>query len=178
MGKIETLTKPTDRTIFQNAWVVDDIEIACKKWIDDMGVGPFFLTDYTEDTFEDITYRGKPANLAMRIAIAQAGNVQIELIEPITAECAYRDSVPEGEMGFHHMCVWTHDFSADVEYMASKGYAAANTGKVGAVEFAYFDTRPLMGCMLEVVTKNDATVQRFADIAAAAENWDGTDPIR
>ena len=172
------MDKPTDRTIFQNAWVVPNVEEACAKWTNELGVGPFFLTDYKPGTFETITYRGEAADLAMRIGIAQAGNVQIELIEPLTEQCAYRDSVPKGQMGFHHMCVWTLDFAADCEYMEQLGYTTANTGKVGDVEFAYFDTRPLMGCMLEVVTRQEATVARFAEIAQASIDWDGKDPIR
>ena len=32
--------------------------------------------------------------------------------------------------------------------------------------------------MLEVVTKNEGTVKRFEEIARAAHNWDGKDPIR
>jgi hypothetical protein len=172
------MKKPTDRTIFQNAWVVPNIESACMKWVNELGVGPFFLTDYTPDTFEQITYRGNPSALAMKVAIAQAGNIQIELIEPVTEKCAYRDSVPKGQMGFHHMCVWTLDFESDLNYMQSLGYTAANTGKVRDLDFAYFDTRPLMGCMLEVVTKNEGTVSRFKEIAKTARNWDGEDPIR
>ncbi len=172
------MNKPTDRTIFQNAWVVEDIEAACMKWVNEMGIGPFFLTDYKPGTFERITYRGEASDLSMKVAIAQAGPVQIELIEPRTEQCAYRDSVPKGTMGFHHMCVWTLDFEADVQYMDSLGYPTANTGKIGPIDFAYFDTRPLMGCMLEVVTKNDSIVARFEQIAASAKNWDGKDPIR
>ena len=39
------LDKPTDRTVFQNAWVVDDVEATCMKWVREMGVGPFFVSD-------------------------------------------------------------------------------------------------------------------------------------
>lgn len=172
------MDKPTDRTIFQNAWVVTDLEAACMKWVTEMGVGPFFISEYPDGFFSDVTYRGKPADLSMRVAIAQAGNVQVELIEPLTPECAYRDVIPAGESGFHHMCVWTYDFQADVDYFERLGYAAANTGKVRNVDFAYFDTRPLMGCMLEIVTNNPGTEARFAMIAETAASWDGTDPIR
>ena len=76
------------------------------------------------------------------------------------------------------MCVWTHDFDSDLHYMENLGYAAANTGKIGDVAFAYFDSRPLMGCMLEVVSYNESTAQRFESIAAAAKNWNGADPLR
>ena len=171
------MDRPTDRTIFQNAWVVDDVEAACMRWVDEMGVGPFFLTEY-RDVFTDMTYRGEVARLDMKVALAQAGPVQIELIEPLVERCAYRDSVPVGTTGFHHMCVWTHDIDADTDYFEGLGYPAANRGKVGDASFAYYDTRPLLGCMLEVVTKNDMIVARFEEIADAAVGWDGKDPIR
>ncbi|MCY4565375.1 MAG: VOC family protein [Gammaproteobacteria bacterium] len=171
------LSKPTDRTVFQNAWVVDDVEAACMKWVNEMGVGPFYVTEYT-DAFTGMTYRGQPSELDMFVAIAQAGPVQIEIIQPKTARCAYRDSVPAGTSGFHHICVWTHDIEADTDYFARLGYETANRGQAGDIVFAYYDTRPLMNCMLEVVTQSDSIVERFAMIAAAAENWDGKDPIR
>ena len=173
------MDKPTDRTVFQNAWVVEDIESACMKWVNEMGVGPFFLNNYLPGTFDEVTYRGEPSDLSMKVAIAQAGPIQIELIEPATEKCAYRDSVPKGTaMGFHHMCVWTLDFEADKAYFANLGYEAANIGKIRDMNFAYFDTRPLMGCMLEVITKNERIEARMKMIAETAVNWDGKDPIR
>ncbi len=147
------------------------------KWVNELGVGPFFITEY-RDAFVEMTYRGQPARLDMIVALAQAGGVQIELIQPMVEVCAYHDSVPLGEMGFHHMCVWTHDIDADSAYFEQLGYPTVNHGKVGNVDFAYYDTRPLTGCMLEVVTRNDAVVTRFAQIAEAARDWDGSNPIR
>ena len=172
------MDKPTDRTIIQNAWVVQDVEQACMRWVDELGVGPFFISEYNMEVFEYIDYRGEPAELSMKLGVAQAGNVQIELIEPITEQCAYRDSVPKGSMGFHHMCVWSFDFEADKKYFEDLGYPAANRGKVGDLNFAYYDTRPLMGCMLEVITQNKDTQDRFQMIADTAANWDGKDPLR
>jgi len=171
------LSKPTDRTVFQNAWVVDDVEAACMKWVNEMGVGPFYVTEYV-DAFTELTYRGQPAELSMFVAIAQAGPVQIEIIQPTVERCAYRDSVPAGASGFHHICVWTHDIDADTNYVGSMGDETATRGRAGGIEFAYYDTRPRMNCMLEVVNPGEALVERFAMISAAAENWDGEDPIR
>ena len=124
------MNKPTDRTIFQNAWVVDDVEAACMKWVNEMGVGPFFITEYTNQ-FSDVFYRGQPGELSMIVALAQAGPTQVELIQPTVDRCAYRDSVAPGSVGFHHMCVWTHDIEADTAYFAGLGYDAANMGRAG-----------------------------------------------
>ena len=171
------LDKPTDRTVFQNAWVVDDVEAACLRWVNEMGVGPFYVADYT-DQFDEVIYRGEPGELQMYVAIAQAGPVQIEIIQPKVDRCAYRDSVPAGATGFHHMCVWTHDIDADSEYFESLGYDTVNRGTAGDINFAYYDTRPLLGCMWEVVNPAESLQERFAMIARAADGWDGKDPIR
>ena len=167
---------PLRRQFFQNAWVVDDIEAAIHQWSQELGVGPFFVTEY-RDLFSHVRYRGEAAELEMIVALAQNGAMQIELIQPLVARCAYRDSVAFGT-GFHHMCVWSDSVPEDMAYFANLGYPVVNSASVGSVDFAYFDTRSMLGCMLEVATKNRATEEKFAEIAAAGANWDGRNPIR
>lgn len=169
---------PTDRNVFQNAWVVDDLDAAMKRWVDEMGIGPFFVAEHGAQ-FTDLKYRGQPSELSMLVALTQAGSVQVELIQPTTDKpCAYRDSVPAGTTGFHHMCVWTHDIDADTRYFEQLGYPAANIGKAGYAWFAYYDTRPLMGCMLEVVEQKPEIQALFGLIARACSDWDGKRPVR
>lgn len=174
-----TADKPTNRSIFQNAWVVDDLDAAMQKWATEMGVGPFFVAEHGP-AFKEVRYRGEPSELAMKVALAQAGPVQIELIQPTTNKpCAYRDSVPAGSgMGFHHMCVWTHDIDADSAYFEQLGYPTTNIGSTGNAWFAYYDTRPLMGCMLEVVERKPEIEAVFGRIAEVCAAWDGSKPVR
>jgi len=172
------LQAPTDRTVFQNAWVVDDLEAAMKKWVDEMKVGPFFVAEHGPN-LTDMMYRGEPSELSMRVGMAQAGNVQIELIEPTTQRpCAYRDTVKPGTVGFHHMCVWTHDIDADTAYFERLGYPAANIGRAGNLRFGYYDTTPLMNCMLEVLEYDEGAEAMFKKIAEHGNNWNGDNPIR
>jgi len=164
---------------FQNAWVVDDLEAACAAWVQQLGVGPFFITDYAPGAFVSITYRGAPSELAMRIGIAQAGPLQIELIQPITEQSAYRMSVPAGSgQGFHHIGIWTENFDQDLSNFNDQGYETITSGRTRSTEFAYVDTRPLLGCMLEIVTKTPLAERRFSEIATAAEGWQGDAPLR
>lgn len=169
---------PTDRTIFQNAWVVDDLDAAMQKWIDELKVGPFFVGEHGPN-LTDVFYRGEPGELSMKLALAQAGPMQIELIQP-TCEgpCAYRDTVSVGTTGFHHMCVWTHDIDADIEYYTSLGYPAANLATAGDMRFGYFDTTPLMNCMLEVVEYGPQIDATFKRIAELGNGWDGNNAVR
>ena len=51
---------PTDRTVFQNAWVVHDLDTAMKRWVDEIGVGPFFVAEHGPQLTE-VEYRGQPS---------------------------------------------------------------------------------------------------------------------
>ena len=53
-----------------------------------------------------------------------------------------------------------------------------NTGSLGITKFAYFDTRSVMGCMLEIATKNEEVEAFTKVITDAGKNWDGSNPIR
>ena len=75
-------SNPLQREFFQNAWVVDDLSAAIDQWVTKLGVGPFFVTEY-RDVFSDVVYRGVPGLLNMKVALAQNGPIQIELIEPL-----------------------------------------------------------------------------------------------
>ena len=172
------MEKPTDRTVHQNGWVVADLDAAIHKWVAELGVGPFFVTEYGPQ-FTNLTYRGSPGELRMRVGISQMGPMQVELIEPTTNDpSAYRDMYPAGSGGFHHMCVYTHDIEADTAYFDKLGYAAVNKGEVGAIKFAYYDTRPLMGCMWEVAEIAPGSDERRERMRMLCANWDGTNPIR
>jgi hypothetical protein len=170
---------PTDRTVFQNAWVVPDLKAGIKHWTEIMKVGPFFILDHSEDMV-DIRHRGEPGTMSMTLALAQAGPVQIELIEVHgDGPNCYRDIYKPGQSGFHHMCVWTHDIDADNEYFESNGFPIATQGRVdGSIRFAYYDTFDALGGMIEVMEKTPEVEGLFEIIRAASVDWDGTDPIR
>ena len=76
------------------------------------------------------------------------------------------------------MCVSTEDFEADRKYFEALVYTAASLGRISDLESTYYDTRPLLGCMFEVVTRTQSFSQRDQEIANASENWDGENPIR
>ncbi len=171
---------PTDHTVFQNAWVVDDVEAAAMDWVNTFNIGPFFLAEYGQEQLTDIVYRGEPGELNMYVAIAQAGPVQIELIQPISqSPNAYRDTAPAGKTSFHHVCVWTDDLDADLEFYAERGCPTANLGRViDGPRFAYVDSHAKLNCMLEILERSSMIEGVFKMIADTAENWDGKNPIR
>ena len=109
---------------FQSCWIVDDIQEAALQWVENTGVGPFFVSEFTEGILEETMYRGESSPITMKTALAQAGDMQIELIQPTgNFRSAYRDTVPAGKTAFHHIAIWSDNLEADVASYLDKGFA-------------------------------------------------------
>lgn len=164
----------------QNAYVVRDIHDAMNRWIDNFGVGPFFYFPQIE--IVDAVYRGAPSELEISIGLAYSGDVQIELIEQHTeGPSAYRDVVPKGQEGFHHICTYPDDYHAEIKRFEALGYEVAGSGKIGAprIPFCYLDTRERLNCMIELVEMPEGMGDLWVSLKDTTANWDGkTDPIR
>ncbi len=169
----------SNSNVFQNAWVVADFDQAIDWWTGHLGVGPFFALDF--ESSPGLIYRGEPGELAMRVAWAQAGDTQIELISPqADGGNVYRDLVPPGETRFHHVCFWSDDLDHDVAMLEDIGYPLAmHSGpNPGGVRFAYVDTSAANGHMIELLERQDGMVAMFDTVRRCASEWDGSRPLR
>lgn len=166
---------PIKTALVQNAWVVADLQSAMEGWLA-MGVGPFFVVN---SDFPDAMYRGRNVPLKFRGGLAQAGPVQIELIQQMSdGPSAYRDVVKAGETGFHHVCKITDDYAADTQALIDNSIVLAAELNVFGIKASYWDTRKQMGCMLEFIPPVPPLLKFYETIAAASRDWSGENPIR
>ncbi len=169
--------------VCQNGYVVRNIHSAMHHWIEVLGVGPWF---YIEDVKTDwFTYRGQPSEVKMSIALANSGDLQIELIQPRNdAPSMYRDFLSTGREGLQHMSYWTEDYQGLYDRALSLGYTVGHEGQIGGEKgrFAYFDTESQAGAhpgtVVEISDISGTKGRTFAHIRRASEGWDGTNPIR
>lgn len=165
--------------IVQNAYVVNDIDAAIAKWTSVMGAGPFFTT--THDILYDTTYRGRPATMDAKIAVGQAGDIQIEFIEVLErGPNVYHDTLPKGTEGFHHVAVIPGDIEAEIARYNAAGYETVARTKYGDdVRICFLDTYRDFGFMLELNSDHPFIREAHARIRQAAVEWDGkTRPSR
>ncbi len=166
------------RPIFQYAWVVSDLDAACRRWIDLFGAGPFFTARHhkAEGYFR---YRGSTEECDLSYAFGYCGPVQIQLVElHDDTPSIFHDMFKRGEEGFHHVGILGEDFDNDRQHMLDHGLDLAVEMWSGA-DVVYFDARPEIGCFVEIHGTSPEVLAMFESWKTAHENWDGvTDPVR
>ncbi|NIJ40752.1 hypothetical protein FHS78_001028 [Parvibaculum indicum] len=165
--------------VCQNGYVVRDIEAALTHWTEVLGIGPFYYIERVKcDWF---TYKGEPSPVEMSIALANTGDLQIELIQQRNdAPSMYMDFLNAGREGLQHMSYWTTDYQADYDRALAAGYKIGHEGQINGPDgrFVYFDTETHPGTVIEMSDISGAKGKFFEHIRKAAMEWDGSDPIR
>ncbi len=162
--------------LFQLGFVVDDLLGEAARWANVFGVGPFHILPRVETP---CTYRGTESAVDVQIGVAQAGPVQIELIQQnCDRPSVYRDLVDKGESGFHQLCTVTADYDGKIAYYEQLGYELATEMDVRGQRLAYFDTVDDFGFFTEVVEETPGFLESLDKIAQTCAEWDGSDPVR
>lgn len=165
--------------IIQMAYVVEDIRASIDWWIRDAKTGPWFLLDHF--LAEDHVYRGARSNADVSIAMAFAGHMQIELIQPLDRNpSVYEETVESCGYGFHHVGIACADVEAEINAYEARGYTLAFRAGVptgGAV--AYLDGgKPHNPGFVELIPVTPGMDATFTAFWRASVDWDGTDPVR
>jgi Glyoxalase/Bleomycin resistance protein/Dioxygenase superfamily len=119
----------------QIAWVTNTLSdtedalaglLGVKKWIrlPNIHFGP-----------DSCTYRDQPADFVVDLALSYAGDMQLELIAPVSGESIYTEFLRDSGPGLHHICMETDDMDAALQDV---GAEVVQRGVMpGGMEFAY-----------------------------------------
>ncbi|WP_284225549.1 VOC family protein [Mycobacterium antarcticum] len=163
--------------IRQIGYVVRDFDAVLDSWIA-LGVGPWFVVrEYTQQAI----YRGEACEVTISIALANSGDLQVELIHQHgDTPSIFREFLDGGREGFHQLAWWTANIDASVASAEAAGWPVVWSGGDGTTtRFAYVE--PLPGgqaTVFELMELTEVTSAMGAMIRDAARDWDGRDPIR
>jgi hypothetical protein len=163
----------------QNGYVVRDLSAAMDHWINVMGVGPWFYIERVKTDY--FRHRGRDSAVEMSIALANSGDLQIELIEQKNdAPSMYKEFLDAGHEGLQHVAFWTTDYQAMYDDALHRGYKVGHEGQIGGEKgrFCYFDSTGHPGSIIEISDISGNKGRFFDHIRKAALDWNGTDPIR
>ena len=163
--------------IIQNAYFVSDLDASIERWHQLWNIGPFIVRRHI--ALPNVRYRGRPATLDISAAYVQAGDIMVELVTQHDATpSAFREMFAPGQEGFHHVAVIPDDYDGLLAHYAAQGFEVVTELRTASGRgAAYIDTRAQFSHMVEVYWPSEGLIKLYADVKAAAANWDGREMV-
>jgi catechol 2,3-dioxygenase-like lactoylglutathione lyase family enzyme len=163
-------------TIRQIGYVVTDLDKALAGFVE-LGIGPWFVM---RGLPQRVTYRGEPCEITLSLALANSGEMQIEVIQQQDdTPSIFTEFLSSGREGFHQFAYWTEDFEATMQAVGEAGWPVVwSGGEDVGTRFAYVEPPDSPATIVEIMELTDTTAGMGTFICDAADGWDGSDPIR
>jgi catechol 2,3-dioxygenase-like lactoylglutathione lyase family enzyme len=127
--------------IAQVAWVTDDIAATERLLSEQFGVGAWTRIDDVVFGPDTTTLRGEPVEMTLHVSLGYAGDLQLELIQPVSGPGIHREFLDAHGPGLHHVCFAVGDVDAACAAAEAAGVPVLMRGSMmdGEIEFAYVD---------------------------------------
>lgn len=157
-------------SLFQQAYLVNDLDKAILGWNELLSAGPFVRTHHHRaDRFD---YRGTEQEADVSYAFGYLGEMMIQfIVQHDDTHSIYKEMFAAGSEGFHHIGVLVHDFEAEFDRLERLGFECATRLYADGVDAAYFDTRAVNGCFTEIHGDPPHILDAFAQWRRAHELW-------
>jgi methylmalonyl-CoA/ethylmalonyl-CoA epimerase len=155
----------------QVAFVVRDLDLAAREYHERLGIGPWRIYHQASEDVRDKTYRGQAGDFGVRYALAQAGNLWFELVEPTHGRSVHSEWLERRGPGLHHLGLFVDDLNRSLAAYAERGYEMVQSGCCygldGDGRYAYLDTTAVLSVYLELIER--PARRRAADYTVPAE---------
>jgi hypothetical protein len=168
----------TVRPFHHIGYVVDDLPTAADAFARTVGAGPFHSLGHV--ALDDASYRGAEAHYDHETAFGRWGALLVELsvIHAAQPDGLARFMGAGRAPGIGHAAWIVEDLEAESAALRQAGLKLVHAGGAGPVRAHWHDGGPLFGHPVEVLRACPEIFALYDAVAAAAEGWDGRDPLR
>ncbi len=128
--------------------VVKDVEKTMEFFSSVFGWGPWGVIELD---LKDCLYRGESCDARLKIAFAQSGSIELELIQVLEGETIHTEFLREKGEGLHHLRFKVDDLDAKLADLAKEGIEVVFRKNLNGIDFAYLDTDRVGGIMIELI---------------------------
>lgn len=167
---------PSLGPIRQIGYVVGDLDAAIAEWLN-IGVGPWYVL---HAIVQEAEYRGETCRVTASLALANSGDLQIELIRQTDdTPSIYTEFLAASGPGLHQLAYWASDFDQTLASTQEAGWPIVWRGlEVGGVRYAYLEPTGTPVPVIEVMELNELSEGLGTLVREAASGWDGSNPVR
>jgi len=143
------------RKIFQLCFITDDLERTLKSWVEDLKVGPWKIITFDNNNgWENYHVYGKEVTEPFKVLIACSwfGDIEIEIIQPVSGPLIFQEYLDRHGPGFHHFKeqVKDEDFEKTLEEYKNRGIPVSQGGKYYHDLHAFLDSESKSDFILEI----------------------------
>jgi len=127
--------------VTQICWVTDDLEATEQLLTQQFGTGAWTRIEAVTFGADTTTLRGEPVEFTAHISLGYAGELQLELIQPVSGPTIHAEFLERHGPGLHHVCFYVEDLDAACAAAEAAGVPVLMRGSMmdGEIEFAYVD---------------------------------------
>jgi methylmalonyl-CoA/ethylmalonyl-CoA epimerase len=167
---VSPLVSPLFKDVVQIGVVVRDMEKVMQALTTIFGIGPFRTILYPPEDRPDIQreYYGEPGDFCYRQAFAELGNIELELIQPLSGHSIWADFLEKHGEGIHHIRFNTYDLEPVIKHLADHGIpvAMSGSGLRPGTSWANFASEDQIGFTIEMMKALPGTSGRTPQILA------------
>jgi catechol 2,3-dioxygenase-like lactoylglutathione lyase family enzyme len=130
--------------------VVPDLDAAMQTYVERYGIGPWAIYEFNPGNVSGMHEGGQPVERSWRLALAEVGGVQWELVEPQDDGSVYARFLAEHGPGVHHVGVAVPDYQATLDELGAHGHEVLLGGTYNGVTFSYLSTDRDLGVVTEI----------------------------
>ncbi len=148
------------RNPIQIGIITDDLDKSIAYFKSILGIEPRAIADFPPEGYEDVyqEYKGKKGNSSGKFCFFDFGNIEIEIIYPVSGESVWKDFLDEHGPGLHHIKFSVAEHDESRAHLKKLGYdvyqGGAAVGKNAGKEWVYYNTFSELGFDLEVMNEH------------------------
>ena len=155
--------------IAQLSWVVRDLDAMEGLLASQFSTGKWTRLPNIRFGPDTCTYRDEPCDAVADISMAYSGDLQLELIRPVSGDSVWSEFLTAHGPGLHHVCFYVADMAAALDAANAEGLEVVMSGVMaGPMEFAYVDGSAYGAPYVELARISPAMEEFFAAIKAGA----------
>ena len=144
------MREPLFTETLQISVVVRDLDAAMATYVREYGIGPWAIYEFNPDNVSGMHEGGEPVARRWRLALAQVGQVQWELVQPLDDDSVYARFLAANGPGVHHVGVGVRSYEGTISELAERGHEVLLGGEYNGVNFAYLSTDRDLGVITEI----------------------------
>jgi hypothetical protein len=154
------------QTPVQIAWVTRNLDATETALTALLGAKTWVRMSDVHFAPDACSYRGAPADFTAHVSFSYAGDIQLELIQPVSGVSMYSEFLDRSGPGLHHVCTPTPDveaFESSVTEALRGGAEVVGRGVMpGGMHFAYVSA-PDAGVPYVEIAYVPPELQKFFD---------------